>query len=425
MTYQHQAIPSLPPTFSGNLPKTWHVTRMKQWVSINQKTLPEDSDPNQRFDYIEIGAVTNGSLIDQPKAVTFGNAPSRARRVVQPGDTIISMVRTYLKAVWFAEQATNLVCSTGFAVLTPKSGTIPKFVSYLVQSEPFIQHLNANSVGTSYPAVSESKFADIKVPVPPLDEQATIVRYLDHADELIKRYISTKERLIALLEEQRDAAVQRAVTRGLNPNAPLEPSGTSWIGDIPAHWTVRRLRTLVDISTGGKDTVDAIDDGQFPFFVRSQTVERINTWSFDGEAVLTAGDGVGVGKVFHYINGKFDYHQRVYKFSQFDGISGRLFYHYLRAMLPFMTSQGTAKSTVDSLRLPMLQNFPVVVPPSREQEFLIHELDQIDNRTEEAIQVAKTQIDLINEYRTRLIADAVTGQLDVRDAAAELPTGHL
>ena len=265
-----------------------------------------------------------------------------------------------------------------------------------------------------------SSYLSETVGVPDLSEQNAIVRYLDHADELINRYISAKERLIALLEEQRQAVIQQTVTRGLHSTTLLKQSGVPWIGEIPRDWNVRRLRTLVDISTGGRDTINSVDDGQYPFFVRSQTVERINTWSFDGEAVLTAGDGVGVGRVFHYINGKFDYHQRVYKFSGFTGIAGRLFHHYFSAMLRFQTSQGTAKSTVDSLRLPMLQNFPVVVPPPHIQAQLVQQLDRITSSAEEAIEIANRQIDLTNEYRTRLIADVVTGQIDVRHAAVEL-----
>ena len=113
---------------------------------------------------------------------------------------------------------------------------------------------------------------------------------------------------------------------------PLKPSGVEWLGDVPAHWEVRRLRTLANIATGGKDTVDRQDDGRYPFFVRSQTVEKIDSWSFDGEAVLTAGDGVGVGRVFHYVDGKFDFHQRVYKFSDFRDVNGRFFFHFLSAM---------------------------------------------------------------------------------------------
>ena len=253
-------------------------------------------------------------------------------------------------------------------------------------------------------------------PVPPLAEQAAIARYLDRADERISRAISAKQRLVELLTEQRQAVIHRAVTRGLNADAPLKASGVEWLGDVPAHWDVRRLRSLAHISTGNKDTINKVDGGKYPFFVRSQTVESIDTWSFDGEAVLTAGDGVGVGRVFHYIDGRFDYHQRVYKFSDFRCIQGRFFYHYLATMLPFEVRLGTAKSTVDSLRLPMLQNLPVPVAPLAEQTAIVRHLDKATADIDAAVENARRTVELLREYRARLVADAVTGRVDVRKA---------
>src|SRR4051812_3581279 len=101
------------------------------------------------------------------------------------------------------------------------------------------------------------------------------------------------------------------------------------VGIIPNDWDIARIVDVASITTGSRNTQDRVDDGAFPFFVRSQTVERINSYSFDGEAVLTAGDGVGTGKIFHYINGKFDLHQRVYKISEFsERLVGYYFYVY-------------------------------------------------------------------------------------------------
>ena len=297
----------------------------------------------------------------------------------------------------------------------------PSYLGYVLDCPQVAYQKSCMGRGITIMHIYSSQLKYLTIPLPPIEEQAAIVRYLDHADELISRYISAKERLIALLEEQRQAIVHQILIRGFERDRCLKDSGIPWAGHIPDNWEVRRLRTVADISTGGKDTINAVAEGKYPFFVRSQTVERIDTWSFDGEAVLIAGDGVGVGKVFHYINGKFDYHQRVYKFSQFTDISGRLFYHYLKAMLPFVTSQGTAKSTVDSLRLPMLQNLPIVVPPPHAQQSLTRQLDRIDTEVNQATEIASGQINLIDEYRTRLIADVVTGQIDVRDAVVELP----
>ena len=197
----------------------------------------------------------------------------------------------------------------------------------------------------------------------------------------------------------------------LKPYDDYKPSGTEWIGEVPAHWNVRRMRSLVDISTGSKDTINKVAGGQYPFFVRSQVVEKIDTWSFEGEAVLTAGDG-HVGQIFHYMNGKFDYHQRVYKFSGFRGVSGRFFYHYLERMLRFEVEQGTARTTVESLRLPMLQNFRVVIPPLDEQAAIVSYLDRADECIQNAISTKERLIELLTEQRQAVIHLAVTRGLD-------------
>ena len=202
------------------------------------------------------------------------------------------------------------------------------------------------------------------------------------------------------------------MTISLHAYPEYKPSGLKWLGDVPKHWIIRRLRTLASITTGDKDTINRQDEGRYPFFVRSQTVERINSWTFDGEAVLTAGDGVGVGRVFHYINGKFDYHQRVYKFSHFRDVQGKFFFHYFSSMLRLEVTQGTAKSTVDSLRLPMLQDFPVVVPSLHEQASIVRYLDHADSRIQRYISAKERLIELLTEQRQGIINQAVTRGLD-------------
>ena len=205
----------------------------------------------------------------------------------------------------------------------------------------------------------------------------------------------------------------KAILSGdLQPYPAYKPSYFEWLGDVPRHWKVQRLRTLVNITTGEKNTIDQQDYGKYPFFVRSQTVEKIDSWSFDGEAVLTAGDGVGVAKVFHYVNGKFDYHERVYKLSGFRTVKGKYFFHYFKAMLHFEVFQGTAKSTVDSLRLPMLQNFPVVIPPLSEQAGIVRYLDYVDGRIRRYISARKKLVKLLEEQKQALINRAVTRGLD-------------
>ena len=140
------------------------------------------------------------------------------------------------------------------------------------------------------------------------------------------------------------------------------------IGIVPEDWDVDEIQNHANITTGAKNTQDKIEDGKFPFFVRSQKIEKINTYSYDGEAVLTAGDGVGTGKVFHYINGKFDFHQRVYSISDFDNsLDGYFFYLYFSSHFLARIMSMTAKSSVDSVRRDMIAEMLIPLPQKKEQ----------------------------------------------------------
>ncbi len=189
-------------------------------------------------------------------------------------------------------------------------------------------------------------------------------------------------------------------------------SGVEWIGEIPEHWTIKKLKWLCSISTGNKDTIDKEDDGIYPFFVRSPIVERISTYSYDGEAVLTAGDGVGVGKVFHYINGKFDFHQRVYKMSDFKEVLAKYFYYYIKENFIKETEVNNAKSTVDSIRLPMIQQFPVTIPSAEEQITIINFLDEKIREIDGLIADKEKLIELLQEKRQAIVTEAVTKGLN-------------
>lgn len=200
-------------------------------------------------------------------------------------------------------------------------------------------------------------------------------------------------------------------------------SRVEWIGEIPKHWDLTRLKFLCSICTGNKNTEDNIEDGLYPFFVRSPKVERINTYSFDGESVLTVGDGVGTGKVFHYIDGKFDFHQRVYKFSDFRKVNGKFFFWFIKNNFIYVSENQNSKSTVDSLRLPLIQNFTFVVPPLPEQHQIVQYLDTKTTQIDSLIQKTQEKINLLREKRTSLINHTVTKGLnpdvEMKDSGVE------
>lgn len=157
-------------------------------------------------------------------------------------------------------------------------------------------------------------------------------------------------------------------------------------------WKQDTIKNCVKVETGSKNTEDKEENGQYPFFVRSQTVENISTYTYDEEAVLTAGDGVGTGKVFHYINGKFDVHQRVYVMTQFKQVYGKFFYYYFSKYFYDEVSKYTAKSSVDSVRKSMISDMKIMIPSTEEQRNIVEALEDVDmlvNKTEAIIQKKK------------------------------------
>jgi type I restriction enzyme S subunit len=144
-------------------------------------------------------------------------------------------------------------------------------------------------------------------------------------------------------------------------------------------WEQRKLGELTHIKTGASDVQDAVDDGEYPFFVRSDTVERSSKYLFDGEAILIPGEG-RLGDIYHYINGKFDYHQRVYKISDFDeNVDGKFILYTMQSNFKKHAMRHTVKATVDSLRLPMLTEYQLMVPEYKEQQSIGRFFDAISN----------------------------------------------
>ena len=164
-------------------------------------------------------------------------------------------------------------------------------------------------------------------------------------------------------------------------HAPDVPAGykRTEVGVIPEDWGVDRIDQHTFIRTGSKNTQDKQEGGEYPFFVRSQEVERIGTYSYDGEAVLTAGDGAGTGKVYHYVRGRFDVHQRVYRISDFgDRLNGRYFFFQFSEGFYNRIMSMTAKSSVDSVRMEMIAGMRIPLPPPREQRAIAAVLSDVD-----------------------------------------------
>ncbi|MDV8149716.1 restriction endonuclease subunit S [Arthrobacter sp. B10-11] len=194
----------------------------------------------------------------------------------------------------------------------------------------------------------------------------------------------------------------------VSPSRVIKHVGNRWLGEVPEDWSITRLRFICDVATGSGDTQDAEPDGEYDFYVRSPKPLGSTGFTFNTEAVLTAGDGA-VGEVFHHVRGKFHAHQRVYVLTNFRGVLPRYFFYYFSSFFRLMAQDGSARTTVDSVRRWMLTDMPFVLPPIDEQraiaEFLDHETAQIDAL------VAKQEelVTLLAERKRSVLDDVLAG----------------
>lgn len=194
----------------GMIPEHWEIRRLKNIVLCNSDTLSENFPKEEVIKYVEISDVNYTSGIINVQNISFGEAPSRARRITKKNDVIVSTVRTYLKAV-AKIQEDGLIVSTGFAVLHPIIGN-SSFLSYFVLSESFINNVIADSKGISYPAISTSDLVCIAMPLPPLPEQQAIVAFLDTKTAQIDRLCQSERSQIEKLKEYKQRLISDVVT---------------------------------------------------------------------------------------------------------------------------------------------------------------------------------------------------------------------
>lgn len=296
-------------------------------------------------------------------------------------------------------------------IRSTKTLAIQKYIYFYLLSTIFRAQVEFNwSFGTQQ-NIGMGVIERIKVILPPISEQERIVGILDKKTAQLDKVKTLLEEQIQKLKDYRASLIYETVTKGLDKTIPMKDSGIDWIGQVPQGWGVSRLKYLVEISTGTSNTQDrSVESEGYPFFVRSQNVEKLPTYTHDTEAILTAGDGVGVGKVFHYYKGKFTAHQRVYILSNFKNIESKFLFYYVSINLKNEVSLGGAKSTVDSIRMPMLSNFMVSIPSSTEQHNISNYLDCEIKRIQAMIEIKQNQIENIDKQRQTLIYDYVTGK---------------
>ncbi|WP_242895529.1 restriction endonuclease subunit S [Actinomadura litoris] len=338
-------------------------------------------------------------------------------QLVHPGWLVTNRMKAWQGSVGIS--GLRGIVSGHYICFAPRHDADSRYLNWLFRSPTYAAGyaLQSRGVRIGQAEIDNDLYRVMPVLLPPIEEQRAIAEYLDRETAGIDTLVEEQQRLIEMLHERREATIRRALLSGLEA-ADTVPSGVESLGDIPKYWRMVPTRYLCTITTGSEDSGNATDDGDYPFYVRGRQVLRIDHYSFDDEAVMTPGDGQGgTGKVFHYFNGKFEAHQRVYVFKDFVGISGRYFYYFLSTFLRPVALAGSNTVTMESLRRPLLANFKVALPPLDEQRRITAYLDERTSKIDALIAETEQFIELARERRTALITAAVTGQVDGREVA--------
>lgn len=425
-------------------PSSWETKALKYIVSCNDEVLSESTDPDMEFEYIDIGGVSSSEGITRTETMTFSRAPSRARRVVKDGDIIVSTVRTYLEAIApISSEFDGRIASTGFAVLRPKF-LLSSFARYALRARHFIDSVVARSTGVSYPAINSSELINIKIVVPSWEEQQVIADFLDYEIARIDRLIAQQKRLIELLKEKRQAVISHAVTKGLNPNAPMKNSGIEWLGQVPEHWIYNfKLGAVAEQNRGsfvngpfGSDLLsnELTQEGVPVIYIRDvkpsgyyrkstdcvthKKAKQLNVCKVEPGDVLVAKVGSPPGDACIYPNSEPEaiITQDVVRIRVNKQLCDA---YYLSCLLNSTYGKAivddiSVESTRKRFGLGDYKQLKIPLPPLDEQiqlaSWIRDQCDKLDMLNTKA----KCTIDLMQERRTALISAVVTGKIDLR-----------
>ncbi|EME3549304.1 restriction endonuclease subunit S [Enterococcus faecium] len=328
--------------------------------------------------------VKNGEIIDADNVYVSHEVVNSGN--VQEGDVIV-VVRNGSrdligKHAQIKRQMDNTVIG---AFMTGVRSETPDFTNAMLDTQQFAVEINKN-LGATINQITTGAFKKMQFVVPKdRDEREAIGTFFRSIDDTITLH----QRKLDLLKETKKGFLQKMFPKNGAKVPEIRFPG------FTDDWEQRKSKELCTISTGKGNTQDKIDDGIYPFYVRSATIEKSNDYLYDQEAVLTVGDGVGTGKVFHYVNGKYNLHQRVYRMYDFNYVSAKYFYYYFSNNFYKRVMSMTAKTSVDSVRMEMIADMNIVFPSVKEQEKIVALFSNLDD----TIALHQRKLDLLKETK--------------------------
>ena len=438
----------------GEVPDHWETRRLRHLIdgklAYGANAAAKHTNPAWPR-YLRISDFSpDGSL----RRDTFRSLPPDVANeyLVEPGDVLFARSGATVGKTFLVGENAGSACHAGYLIRArPNRGSLlPGFLFVFTQSVEFARWKDATFIISTIQNIGANKYADLPVPVPPIPEQDAIVRFLDHADRRIRRYIRSKEKLIALLEEQKQAIIHQAVTGQIDvrtgrPYPSYKDSGVEWLGQVPAHWEVCTLGRIAEsFRTGPFGSMlhqsDYVEDGtpvinpihmnngaiiEDPSCSVPKTVaERLSSYRLClhdlvfsrrgelGRCAMVRSREVGWLCGTGSIRVRIERKRIVPKFL-IQTLQVRWVGEYL--------SLSSVGATMDNLNTSILKGVPLLVPPVQQQKDIVEHIGQRTTTIDYGIRKSEEKICLIRQFRTRLIADVVTGKLDVREAAAAMP----
>ena len=425
------------------IPSNWDVRRMK--------LLLREVDSRSSSGKEQLLRVSQYTGVTQRKASDGSDEPdTRASSLVGYKRVAVNDLVINIMLAWNGSMGVSRydgIASPAYCVYRFKSGALPWYYHELLRLPVYKGRIKTASTGVveSRLRLYSDDLGHIEAIQPPPDEQAAIVRFLDHANRRLEKTIRAKRKVIALLNEQKQAIIHRAVTRGLDPTVPLKPSGISWLGDIPQHWEALPVkRCSIVISKGTTPSTEGreiLEEGPIRF-IKAENISG---------GVIVDKPRAFIGQETHNVLRRSQLHEHDILFVIAGATLGKIAI-VRESHLPANTNQAVAfirpnhrvtpeflaiwlksnrikeqiwlnavQSAQPNLSMGSLGDFPVPLPPVAEQAIVVERVDAELRLPNAAIAHAEREISLLREYRTRLIADVVTGKLDVREAARHLP----
>ena len=420
----------------GDIPAHWSIERAKWLFEKMDRPVREEDEVVTCF---RDGVVT---LRKNRRVLGFTESLKEiGYQGIRRGDLVIHAMDAFAGAIGVADADGK--GTPVYSVCKPEPQVNASFYAYILREMARNQWIQALAKGIRERSSDfrYTEFALQTVPVPPLAEQTAIVRYLDQADERIRRYISSRERLIELLEEYRQAVIHDAVTCGLDPDVRLKPSGVEWFGDVPAHWGVAAVKRHYSIQLGKmlQNGPNVPTDIAVPY-LKAQHVQWFSVRTTDaptmwaspheieqfgiraGDLLVCEGGEGGRCSLVEEVPPGYIIQNALHRVRS----SGNSRNDYLQYVMSSISKTGwfdaiNNKATIAHFTAEKFGSLMIPVPPLAEQTAIVAYLDKATADVDVAIDRARREIELLDEYRTRLIADVVTGKVDVREVVAELP----